>query len=58
MVERCNIRTDLALEDKERFDSERVEVPGVVLHETYDEEREIRVLMLLPLEYIYSLVQL
>lgn len=43
MVERCNIRTDLALEDKERFDSERVEVPGVVLHETYDEEREIRV---------------
>ena len=43
MVERCNIRTELAWADKERVDSERVEVPGGVLHETYDEEREIRV---------------
>ena len=43
MVERYNIRTDLALEDKERFEADDVEVPGVVLEEEYDEEREIRV---------------
>ena len=38
MVEKYNIRTDLALEEKERF-----EVQGVVLEEEYDKEREIRV---------------
>lgn len=43
MVEKYNIRTDLALEEKERFESDQVEVPGVVLEEEYDEEREIRV---------------
>ena len=43
MVERYNIRTDLALEDKERFEADDVEVPGVVLEEAYDEDREIRV---------------
>ena len=43
MVEKNNIRTDLALEEKERFESDQVEVQGVVLEEEYDKEREIRV---------------
>ena len=43
MVEKYNIRTDLALEEKERFESDPVEVQGVVLEEEYDKEREIRV---------------
>ena len=42
MVEKYSIRTDLALEEKERFASDNVEVQGVVLTEEYDEEREIR----------------
>lgn len=42
MVEKYSIRTDLALEQKERFESDNVEVQGVVLTEDYDEEREIR----------------
>lgn len=43
MIEKYNIRTDLALEQKERFESDNVEVQGVVLEEDYDEEREIRI---------------
>ena len=43
MVEKYSIRTDLALEEKERFESDQVEVQGVVLEEEYDKEREIRV---------------
>ena len=43
MVEKYNIRTDLALEEKERFESDQVEVQGVVLEEEYNKEREIRV---------------
>ena len=43
MVEKYSIRTDLALEQKERFESDNVEVQGVILEEEYDEEREIRV---------------
>lgn len=43
MVEKYNIRTDLALEEKERFESDQVEVQEVVLEEEYDKEREIRV---------------
>ena len=38
MVEKYSIRTDLALEEKERFEEENVEVQGVVLEEEYDEE--------------------
>ena len=37
-----SVRTDLALEEKERFASDNVEVQGVVLEEEYDEENEIR----------------
>ncbi len=43
MLEKYNIHTDLALEDKERFEADNVEVQGVVLEEEYDEEKEIRV---------------
>lgn len=42
MLENYNIRTDLALETRERFVSDHVEIPGVSVEETYDEEREIR----------------
>lgn len=42
MIEKYSIRTDLALEQKERFESDNIEVKGVVLEEEYDEEREIR----------------
>lgn len=41
MLENYNIRTDLALEQRERFAQDQVEVQGVVLEEEYDEEREI-----------------
>lgn len=43
MLEKYNIHTDLALEEKERFESDHVEVQGVTVEETYDEEREIRI---------------
>ena len=42
MVEKYKIRTDLAMEQKERFESDHVEVSGVVLEEEYDEEKEIK----------------
>ena len=42
MIEKYNIRTDLALEQKERFESDHVEVPGVIVEEEYDEEHEIK----------------
>lgn len=38
-----DIHTDLALEDKERFESDNVEISGVSVEEFVDEEREIRV---------------
>ena len=43
MVEKYSIRTDLAMEQKERFESDHVEVPGVALEEQYDDEREIKI---------------
>lgn len=43
MIEKYIIRTDLALEQKERFESDHVEVQGVILEEEYDEEREIKI---------------
>lgn len=42
MIEKYSIRTDLALEQKERFEADNVEIQGVILEEDYDEEREIR----------------
>lgn len=43
MLEKYNVRTDLALESKERFEADNVEVQGVYLEETYDEELEIKI---------------
>lgn len=43
MIDKHNVRTDLALEEKERFDSDNVEIKGVVLEEKYDEKSEVRV---------------
>ena len=43
MIEKYSIRTDLALEQKERFESDQVEIQGVVLEEEVDEEREIKI---------------
>lgn len=43
MLRNYSVRTDLALEEKERFESDNVEIPGVVLEEDYDQEREIRI---------------
>ena len=42
MMRNYSVRTDLALEERERFESDNVEIPGVILEEDYDEEREIR----------------
>ena len=43
MIEKYSIRTDLAMEQKERFESDNIEVQGVVLEEEYDEKKEIRI---------------
>lgn len=43
MVEKYSVRTDLALEEKERFESDNVEIQGVVLEEEYDDVCEMRV---------------
>lgn len=43
MIGSYSIHTDLALEDKERFESDNVEISGVSVEEFLDEEHEIRV---------------
>lgn len=43
MMDRYNVRTDLALEQRERFVSDQIEIPGVAVEETYDEMCEVRV---------------
>ena len=43
MLDYYNIHTDLALEDKERFESDNVEISGVSVEEFLDEENDIRV---------------
>lgn len=42
-TEKFQVRTDLALEAKESFEEDDVEIRGVSIEETYDEERDIRV---------------
>lgn len=42
-MEGFQVRTDLALEAKESFEEDDVEIRGVSIDETYDEERDIRV---------------
>lgn len=43
MIDKFDIRTDLAMEQKERFEADNVEIQGVSLEETYNEEKEIRI---------------
>lgn len=43
MFDSYSIHTDLALEDKERFECDNVEVSGVSVEETYNEEMEMRI---------------
>lgn len=43
MLRNYSVRTDLVLEEKERFESDDVEIQGVVLEEDYDEEQELKV---------------
>ncbi len=43
MLDNYDIHTDLALEDKERFESDNVEISGVSVEKAHDEEREIYV---------------
>ena len=42
MLGSYKIRTDLALEARERFAEANVEVRGVEVQESYDEEKDIR----------------
>ena len=42
MLGSYKIRTDLAVEARERFTEENVEVRGVEVREEYNEEKEIR----------------
>lgn len=42
-LERYQTRTDLALEERERFEEDDVEISGVELDEQYDEENDIHV---------------
>ncbi len=43
MWDNYDIHTDLALEDKERFESDNVEVSGVSVEEIYNSEKEIQI---------------
>ena len=43
MLENYSIHTDLALEDKERFESDNVEISGVSVEEIYNHEKEIQI---------------
>jgi spore protease len=42
MLGNYRIRTDLALETRERFDEEHVEIRGVEVQEQFDPETDIR----------------
>ncbi len=43
MLENYDVHTDLALEDKERFESDHVEVSGVSVEEIYHVEKDIQI---------------
>lgn len=42
MLEEYRVRTDLALESREKFLDDNVEIKGVAIKEDYDEEKDIR----------------
>ncbi|MDD3279615.1 MAG: GPR endopeptidase [Lachnospiraceae bacterium] len=41
MISRYKLRTDLAVENKEKFEKDNVEIPGVIIRKRTDEEREL-----------------
>lgn len=43
MRDNYSIHTDLALEDKERYESDNIEISGVSVDEKYDKEKDVRV---------------
>ena len=43
MTKNYSVRTDLALEERERFEADQVEISGVILEEDYDESSETRI---------------
>lgn len=45
MLDKYHIRTDLALEAKERFESDNVEIQGVILEESYNKELEVKTIV-------------
>ncbi len=42
MISKYRVRTDLAVESKEKFEKDNVEIEGVVIRERYDSEKEIK----------------
>ena len=42
-MEKFQVRTDLALEARERFEEDHAEVPGVKIEECYRQETDIRI---------------
>lgn len=42
-MERFQSRTDLAVEERERFEGDNVEISGVSIEEEYDEKRDVKV---------------
>lgn len=43
MLEKFRIRTDLALEEQERFSEDQIQVNGIEVREFYDEEKDISI---------------
>ena len=43
MMEHFAIRTDLALESKERCEADQVEIRGVTFEDQYDEKRNVSI---------------
>ncbi len=42
MISKYRVRTDLAVESKEKFEKDNVEIEGVIIKERYDREKEIK----------------
>lgn len=42
MLGSYRVRTDLAVESKEKFEKDHVEIKGVAIHEKYQEELDLR----------------
>ena len=42
MVGKYKVRTDLAMENGEKYEKDNVEISGVVIHKSYNQEKDIR----------------